>query len=52
MGSTLSSNLMHNWPSEMEQEQDRHILSNDEPITVAGTIQIEPGLLRTYSNNS
>ena len=42
MGPILSSMLMHNWPSEMEQEQDRLTLSNDDPITVVCTTQIEP----------
>ena len=42
MGSILSSMLRHNWPSGMEQEQDRLMLSNDDPITVLCIIQIQP----------
>lgn len=42
MGSILSSMLTQNWPSGMEQEQDRLMLSNDDPITVLCTTQIQP----------
>lgn len=42
MGSILSPMLMHNWPSGMEQERNRLMLSNDDPITVVCTTQIQP----------
>lgn len=42
MGSIPSSMLMQNWNKCDEQEQDRLMLSNDDPITVVCTTQIQP----------